>query len=166
MNLAALHNMITQYIRRHLAQSTERNDARFLSEGANLLDEAIPRTGLGVNSLIDQVGTTLSIPTEANLRLIIRESGECLIDPEFSTVNGPNGEFQPIDDHLETVAMLLYMIVLPGLRSVYHTDINNGTWTAHHVSNARKQWALGAINELCASNNITLEEIFSLTVFN
>lgn len=150
---------------RYLAQSTERNDAKYMSEGSNLLDEAVPRTGLGVNSLIGQVGTTLIIQGEANLRLIIRETGECIIDTDFSVVHGKSDDFETIEDNLERAAMLLYMLILPGLRSAYNGDVNSGAWTSQHESDARKQWALGAIAELCEANNINLDEIKNMDVF-
>lgn len=150
---------------KHLSQVTERKDTKHLSEGDNLLDEAVPKTGLGVNSNVGQVGTTLVVP-EAHLRLILMETGECYIDPYLSSVNGPNGQLEPVEDNLESVALMLYVVLLPTLKAAYNADIQKGSWAPEHHAQARKEWALGAINELCSENGITLEEIKSLEWFN
>lgn len=143
---------------------SERTDVHHESTGSNLLDEAVPRAGLGINSRVSKIGTSLSYEG-GTINLIIFENGECWIDNYFSTINGPNGELIPFDTNLEVGTLILYYVLLPVIKEAYHSERDTGSWTTNHQANSRKDLALGAINELCAENEITLEEIQNLPWF-
>lgn len=150
---------------RFLSQTgTERSDVRHESQGANITDEAISKTGLGVNSRVGQVGTTLGF-NGGNYRLILFEDGSCWIDSNLSAVNGVAGALEPFDSNLEFGALSIYVSILPLLRNAYNADKDQGRWTVEFQANSRKLWALGAINELCSENEITLDEINALEWF-
>ncbi|MFU1795426.1 hypothetical protein ACM1RC_16290 [Paenibacillus azoreducens] len=150
---------------RFLAQSgTERSDVRHESQGANILDEAVSKTGLGVNSRVDMIGTTISFEG-GHINLIIFDNGVCWVDNYNSAMNGITGELEAFEENLEMGALTLFCGILPELKTAYNNDKNNNLWTTEHQAKARKLWALGAINELCSENDITYEEIIELEWF-
>jgi|GEM_PF-4768509 len=149
---------------RYLSQSADRRDVHHESEGDNLLDEAMSKTGLGVNSRVGQVGTTITCPG-ANLRFILFETGDCYVDNYLSSVIGPTGEIEPFENYLDIGALMLYAIVLPELKSAFNHEKDSLQWTTRHQADSRKTWALGAINELCSENDISIEEIKDLDWF-
>lgn len=150
---------------RFLSQTgTERSDVRHESQGANITDEAISKTGLGVNSRVGQVGTTIGF-TGGNFRLILFENGSCWLDNNLSAINGATGELEPLETNLETGSLSLYSSILPLLKTSFNEDRDHGRWTVEHQASARKLWALGAINELCSENEITINEIQNLEWF-
>lgn len=150
---------------RYLSQTgTERTDVRHESQGANITDEAISKTGLGVNSRVGQVGTTIGF-TGGNYRLILFENGSVWIDNNLSSINGTTGELEPFESNLEIGSLSLYASILPLLKTAFNSDRDQGRWTVELQANARKLWALGAINELCSENEIAINEIQSLEWF-
>lgn len=149
---------------RYLAQSADRKDINHESEGANLLDEAMSKTGLGVNSRLGRVGTTITT-NEGTHRFILFENGDCHVDNYESAINSPSGDVEPFEKHLEIGALMLFSSILPSLKSAFNTDVSQRHWTTQHQKDSRKEWALGAINELCSENEITLDEISELDWF-
>jgi hypothetical protein len=149
---------------RYLAQSADRKDVRHESEGDNLLDGAMSKTGLGVNSRVGQVGTTITW-TGATLRFILFESGNCYVDNYLSSINSATGEIEPFESYLDTGALMLYAIILPELKTAFNQEKDGNLWTTQHQAESRKTWALGAINELCSENDISIEEIKDLDWF-
>ncbi|RED34660.1 hypothetical protein [Paenibacillus sp. VMFN-D1] len=150
---------------RFLAQTgTERSDVRHESQGANILDEAVSKTGLGVNSRVDKIGTTISFEG-GHINLIIFDNGACWVDNYSSAMNGVAGELEAFEENLETGTLTLFCGILPELRTAYNTEKDDDKWTTGHQAAARKLWALGAINELCSENEITLDEISQLEWF-
>jgi hypothetical protein len=149
---------------RYLAQSPDRRDVHHESKGDNLLDEAMSKTGLGVNSRVGQVGTTIST-TEGTLRFVLFETGDCYVDNYESAVHSSSGEIEPFELHLEIGAIMLHGILLPAMKSAFNAEKNSQQWTTQHQAESRKTWALGAINELCSENDISIQDIQFLDWF-
>jgi hypothetical protein len=148
---------------RFLSQSVDRKDIKHESEGRNLLHEAVPKTGLGINTKVGQVGTTI-ISEEGTIRFVLYETGESSVDIYESAINSSNGEIEPFDQQLDIGSLMLYAVILPALKAAFNAD-KGKLWTVQHQADSRKHWALGAINELCAENQITFDEIKKLDWF-
>ncbi|WP_042348228.1 hypothetical protein [Bacillus massiliigorillae] len=149
---------------RNLSQSVDRKDITHESTGKNLLDEAVPKTGLGINTTVGQVGTTL-ITSEGTIRFHLLANGEAIINNYESGLNGTNGEVIPFYLNLDLGSLMLYAVLLPELKKQFNIEKNGPEWTIEHQALARKSWALGAINELCAENEIDIDEIEALDWF-
>ncbi len=146
---------------RLLSQSPDRRDVKHESEGDNLLEEAMSKTGLGVNSRIGHIGTTISCE-EGSLRFVLFETGDCFVDNYESALNGHQGELIPFEQAIDKGSLMLYSVILPSLKAAFNADRD---WTTQQQADARKTFSLGAINELCAENEISLDEIKSLDWF-
>jgi hypothetical protein len=149
---------------RYLAQSPDRRDVRHESEGDNLLDEAMSKTGLGVNSRVGQVGTTIST-SAGTLRFSIFETGDCYVDNYDSGIIDSKGEISPFESTLDKGALMLYAVILPELKAAFNTEKISGVWTTQQQADSRKNWALGAINELCSENEVSMDDISQLDWF-
>jgi hypothetical protein len=143
---------------RRLENSSERGDTSYSSEGENILNEAVPKTGLGINTIVDNVGTTI-VTTEGILSIVMENDGVCRIDKYNSSINLEGGTIDLADNHLDIVSIMIYAIIIPALRSAYNSDCSSGVWNNNTHDIMCKQCALEAINELCYENNISLEEI-------
>lgn len=150
---------------RRLENSSERGDTSYSSEGENILNEAVPKTGLGINTVVDNVGTTIAT-TEVILSIVLENDGVCRIDRYNSSINLEGGSVDLADNHLDIASIMVYAIIIPALRSAYNSDCSSGVWNSSTRDIMCKQCALDAINELCYENSITLEEIKRIEHFN
>lgn len=142
----------------------ERSDVKHDSEGDNLLIEAIPRTGLSINSRVSKIGTSLHHQSGI-VSLIIFSDGSCFVDRYISSVNQADGSSIGFEFNLERGVLDLYFSLLPALKQAYNHDVDTHEWTTTHQAAARKKWALGVIEELSAENELTIEEFKQLEWF-
>lgn len=149
---------------RRLDNSSERGDTNYSSEGENILNEAVPKTGLGVNTIVDKVGMTIAT-NEGKISIVLENNGVCKLERSNSSINLNGGEIDFADNHLDKVSIMIYSIIIPALRAAYNFDCNNGVWTNETHNVMCRRCALDAINELCYENNITLEELSQIECF-
>jgi len=103
------YNIIGSHIR-FLIQSADRKNISHESERENLLDEAMSKTGFGVNRRLGSVGITITTNKESHI-FVFYDDENCVVNTYGSTITSPAGEVVPFDMQLEVGSLMLYGII-------------------------------------------------------
>ncbi|TDL33510.1 hypothetical protein EVU91_13085 [Macrococcoides bohemicum] len=118
--------------------------------GEDLLSSTSALSGFGENHIINEAGAML-VSNQMVIALILTKDGVIYLDKTESNL--------PDLDGFKETSLYLYSYLLPELLKTYSLEFNSEDKTQELISDARKEWALNAIINLCDSNSILIEEI-------
>lgn len=144
-----------------VSQLSEREVHDNRSEGSDVLGSIPALSGLGINQNVYEGGVHLMMP-DMQLLTKIHSNCTCFIDSmnsRFIIQDDDQGQPRTILDDFPKAAILIYTVLFPGLKEIYHRAVDGGEWTAATEEGQRKEWALQVIKHLSADNQITLEDL-------
>lgn len=144
-----------------IGRFSERQQHNTRGKGPNSTNELSNKTALGVDQLVYESDFVLEFDN-LRLTLCLSENSNCIIDTRRTFIVRDTGDIEGVEGNETQILLSLYLEIIPGLISAYHSDHSNHRWNTDISRNAKRQWALDVIEELCMHHGITKQDLNQL----
>lgn len=145
-----------------IGRFSERKQHDTRGTGPKSISELSNKTALGINQLVYESDFIIIYEKDLQINFCLNMDSSLTIDKKRSLVTKDKGVAEGITGNEVYLLLKFYLDILPGLSRTYTIEQENGSWSEKHSREARKEYALEVIRDLCFLHNIKPEEITKL----